>query len=480
MGFTRGGLLTGLVLPMVITSVVGAFAAFGVAVALSSRFPVGLAGRVEPDRGFHVDWLVLAPGVAVVVLVAVAGAALSAVRATSARRARAGIGSRSTVSRLLPRAAPLPAVIGAGLALERGDGGRALPVRPALAGAVAAILGVVAAFGLLGGIDDALHRPDRSGQFWDIGTRTDGDSADMLALVQGDDQMTEVSVLSFTDVDVDGAGLPAYALEPVKGNPTYTVLTGRKPASPGETVLGPATAKALHKGIGDEIKVGGRDGHALRVVGLGLLPQTPHFSFDQGAWVTKEGFEALIPTVDKEALHESVLLGVGGGLSIEGGIARLMAKAPPGAEFQPSGLPQDVSYLRNVRALPKALAAFLVLLGLGALGHVLVTAVRRRRHDLAVLRAIGFRPSQVAGCIVWQAVVVTVVALVIGIPLGIVAGRWAWRWVADSTPLLYVPPLAAAAILLVIPGALVMANLLAAWPARRAARLRPAEVLRAE
>ena len=56
-------------------------------------------------------------------------------------------------------------MIGAGLALERGDGDRALPVRPALAGGVAAVLGVVGAFGLLHGIDDALAatrpvRPD--------------------------------------------------------------------------------------------------------------------------------------------------------------------------------------------------------------------------------------------------------------------------------------------------------------------------------
>jgi ABC-type lipoprotein release transport system permease subunit len=106
--------------------------------------------------------------------------------------------------------------------------------------------------------------------------------------------------------------------------------------------------------------------------------------------------------------------------------------------------------------------------------------VRRRQHDLAVLRTIGFRPLQAASCIVWQAIVVVLVALAIGIPLGIVAGRWAWRWVADSTPLLYVPPLPAVVVVLVIPSALMAANLLAAWPARRAARLRPAEVLRAE
>ncbi len=85
-----------------------------------------------------------------------------------------------------------------------------------------------------------------------------------------------------------------------------------------------------------------------------------------------------------------------------------------------------------------------------------------------------------ASCVVWQSVTVAVVALVIGIPLGIAAGRWSWRWVADATPLLYVPPLAALAIVVAVPAALVLANAMAALPARRAARLRPADVLRAE
>src|SRR5207237_7302721 len=101
-----------------------------------------------------------------------------------------------------------------------------------------------------------------------------------------------------------------------------------------------------------------------------------------------------------------------------------------GIEIDTEGsLPQDVSLLQNVRSLPRALAAFLAVLGVAALGHALVTTVRRRRHDLAVLRAIGFRPRQSAACIFWQAVTVASVGLALGLPLGVVVGRISCGWV---------------------------------------------------
>ncbi len=82
--------------------------------------------------------------------------------------------------------------------------------------------------------------------------------------------------------------------------------------------------------------------------------------------------------------------------------------------------------------------------------------------------------------VVTQASVLAVIGLVFGVPLGLALGRTVWRAVADYTPLEYVPPIAAWVLLLVGPAALLIANLLAAWPGRRAARLRIAHILRAE
>ena len=73
-----------------------------------------------------------------------------------------------------------------------------------------------------------------------------------------------------------------------------------------------------------------------------------------------------------------------------------------------------------------------------------------------------------------------VIGLLFGVPLGLAIGRTVWRVVADYTPVQYVPPMAVWALLLVGPAALLIANLLAAWPGHRAARLRIAHILRTE
>lgn len=477
-GFTRNGLLAGLLLPLTLTAMIGAAVALVAAVVLSQWFPVGLAGQLEPDGGMHADWLVLLPGAALVAAATVGGAAIAALRATAASPRRTTITTAFSLTRALRRLPALPAVIGAGLALERGEGSRALPVRPALASGITAVLGVVGAFGLLAGIDDALARPERSGQFWDAGLSSAGAAgvSEIVSALEGDEQVSGLTVLRTIDLDVDGVTVPVYAMDSAKGDRSFTILKGRSPVGDQGVVIAPATARAVDRGIGDVITIGGRE---VNVVGLGLLPQTPHFSFDQGMWVSAEGFEALAPAAPEGSLSEEVLVEFAPGVAADAAVPAI-ADRLPGVEIESQELPQDVAYLKNVRTLPKALAGFLVLLGVGALGHVLATAVRRRRHDLAVLRALGFRPLQVAACVSWQAVTVCIVALVIGIPLGIAAGRWSWRWVADSTPLLYVPPVAAAVVLVSVPAALLLANAMAAVPARRAARLRPAEVLRAE
>jgi predicted lysophospholipase L1 biosynthesis ABC-type transport system permease subunit len=151
----------------------------------------------------------------------------------------------------------------------------------------------------------------------------------------------------------------------------------------------------------------------------------------------------------------------------------------PGTIFEPRPH-AEVRNLQRVDNLPGLLAGLVGLLGLATLAHTLVTSVRRRRRDLAVLKTLGFVRGQVAATVAWQATTFAVVALAVGVPLGLAAGRWAWRLTADALGVASGAVVPGPAILAVVVGTLAAANLVAAGPGRAASRLRPAAALRSE
>ena len=86
----------------------------------------------------------------------------------------------------------------------------------------------------------------------------------------------------------------------------------------------------------------------------------------------------------------------------------------------------------------------------------------------------------ITATVAWQATTVVVVGLVVGIPLGLVAGRFVWGLLADQLGVSGDPTWPVLGIVLLVPSALLLVNLVAALPARRAARTLPAVVLRSE
>jgi ABC-type antimicrobial peptide transport system permease subunit len=76
--------------------------------------------------------------------------------------------------------------------------------------------------------------------------------------------------------------------------------------------------------------------------------------------------------------------------------------------------------------------------------------------------------------------VTTAVALVVGIPAGIVVGRLAWRAFADELGVAAGPVIPLRWVAATLVGGLVVALVAAALPARIAARIDPAAVLRSE
>ena len=129
---------------------------------------------------------------------------------------------------------------------------------------------------------------------------------------------------------------------------------------------------------------------------------------------------------------------------------------------------------------PVLLGAALAAGAVVALGLTLITSVRRRRHDLALLKTIGFTRRQLSATVAWQATIAVAIGTVIGIPLGIIVGRSMWDVFARAIDVVPQPTVSALTIALIAAGALLLANLVAAIPARQAARTRIAVLLRSE
>jgi ABC-type lipoprotein release transport system permease subunit len=140
---------------------------------------------------------------------------------------------------------------------------------------------------------------------------------------------------------------------------------------------------------------------------------------------------------------------------------------------------QIVNY-RSIGSMPVILAAGLAIGALIALALTLVASVRRRRPDLALLKALGFTPRQLAAVVAWQSSVAALVGIVVGIPIGIIVGRQLWIVFARNINAVPDPTVPLASVLLVGFGALIFANLIAALPGWIAARTPSALALHVE
>jgi hypothetical protein len=466
-----------------------------VAAIVASRWmPIGAALYSEPHPGTSADWLILGPGWVLAPLLVALGSAAAAALVLTARRRRA-VPRRSGVAAAAAAAGfGVPVVVGARFALEPGRGRSAVPVRPALLGAVAGVLGVLAAFTFAAGVSDAAANPARFGQTWQLQTYLGQSGQDfgpaasqVLRTVAADPEVTGVDDVRIGGAQSGRVSVESFTYAPVAGTRVRAVLTdGRMPSAPDEIVLASTTASEMHAATGSVVRLAGAAGpRALTVTGIGFVPSSPHNYYDDGAWLTPAGFDRLFRDAHYPFKFHVATVALRPGADIEAVAHRLTAKAAAikgGQAFAFTPVPplEQLQALRDVAALPLTLSAFLAALAIGAVGHALSTAVRRRGHELAVLRALGLTRWQSRLVIVTQATLLAAIGLAFGIPLGIAIGRTLWRAAADMTPLAYQPPLAALALLLIVPLALLAASLLAAWPARRAARLRTAHILRAE
>jgi hypothetical protein len=488
LGMTSGQLVAAVLLRGALVGVGGALLAMAVAVMLSPLAPIGLAGRAEVEPGMAADAPVLILGAAGLLLVVLARTGLAswaATRTSGLVQGRRGAARPSRIGDGLAGAGGSPsAVIGTRLAFESGQGGAALPARTAAVGAVVAVAAVAAALTFGSSLGHLASSPVLQGWVGDaiVGDpRSPIDGPDRAArrlaanpLVGG---FSSLSIPPDQDIRVDGVTLVAIGIDPLEGTVLPPALQGRQPHSAGELALGPASLRRLDREVGDVVELDAGDRrHRLRIVGTTLLQSrlSNDLTLGAGALLTLDDLRRLVPDAAPNMFLVEYVQGAdpeAAFQSLRRDFGRIVLRPLDN---------EEVENLSRVGSLPYVLAGLLALLGVGTIGHTLVSSIRHRRRDLAVLKTLGFVRGQVRATVAWQATGFAVLAVLVGLPLGIAAGRWAWNLVNQGLHSLAGPVTPTLAVLVVAPATVLAANLVAALPARAAAATRPAVVLRSE
>lgn len=434
LGMTRWSRVATLTMPMTVVAVGGALAAVTIAAAVSARFPIGLARQLEPDPGTSIDVPILVAGAALIALVMVGLATLASARVV----ARAGQPDRAALGSSRPRSLASAAastgfgptvVTGVRLATEPGRGRTAVPVRPAMLGAVLGVTGLVATLVFSATLDQLVSSPERWGWSWDV-SFPDTDTVRAGLTAQRDD-IDAMADAAYVPVVINGDAVNALGLAPTKGSIDPVVVAGRPPRGPDEVVLGADTLARENVAIGDIVTAESPSGpQELSIVGRGVFPSVEdRLPLADGAALTLAGIERLDDPENPQGVHRVVVRWRD---AADSDAATAAVSTAGDEDPQLPRLPAEVERVTQVDRLPELLAGFLVLLAVLAVGHATLTLTTRRRAELGMLATIGFVRRQLRSTLGWQSATAALIGLVLGIPAGIIVGRLAWVATAAS------------------------------------------------
>jgi FtsX-like permease family len=481
-------------LGIVISLLLGAGGAVVVAIALSPLLVFGPLQSVVPAQGFTVDWTVL--GLGALALVVVLGGFAAALNLRSAPGLRAArLANRPLrAPHIIPAAAgvdvPVPTLLGLRFALEGGRGRTSVPVRSTILAATLAIVVVVGSLTFGSSLNTLIGTPRLYGWNWSAMLESDAGYGNVpqtqaARLLDNDHSVTGWSGIDFDSLLFDGQAVPVIA-GTTRARIGPALLSGHEADAPDQVVMGPETLSDLHKRLGDTVRVsGGSKSTVLHIVGVATMPTVGigyglHLSIGSGAYVDKSlippsvpallglsdpGPNAILvrfaPSVSAAAAQHSLAAMVKSLNQLESGAAGILSFT----DIRPA----EITDYQAIGAAPLILAIGLSAGAVGALTLALLTSVRRRRRDLALLKALGSTRGQLFAVVAWQSTVTVALGVCIGVPLGIVFGHVMWDLFAHELFAIADPTVPLLAVGLVALGALILANVVAAIPGRRAA-----------
>ncbi len=465
-----------------------------VAAALSSLFPIGLAAIAEPHPGFSIDATTLAITVGVSTLVIVAAAAWPNWRASvrsswAVRPTEAAIGRSRTAALARTSGAPATMVAGIGFALERGRGRLAGPVRSTIAASVIGIAALAAAVVFSSSLSNLLATPRLYGVQWDaLISSTNGEGVSLAPakpVLASDPDIAAVSQ-GYTGVPLASGrmALAGEAIDDVRGSSLQpTLLTGRLPLTDDEVALGTLDLKQLHTHVGGTIPLviaGIGQARTYHVVGTAVFPDLNDLiNLGRGVDLTTGALRAAAGSHTPPA--DTILVRFRPDTDRAAALARLdrgVAQRSPDLNAAAPWQPVDLVNFGRVQYLPLLVGGLLAVLAIGTLVHLLLSSIRSRRSDLAVLKVLGFLPRQLRRTIAWQANTIGALALVMGLPIGLIIGRWLWIAFTNQLGVETITRTPWLAGSLLVVAVLAAVQVIAIVPARTAARTDPGQALR--
>ena len=485
---------------IVLSIIAGSLLAGLVAIAIS---PLGLLGPIRPylSNGVNVDWTIVGLGTAVAALALFTLALVVALRVVPRRSRvleRTAKVPGSSAARVAANAGlPVSAVTGIRLALEPGTGRNSVPVRSAILGTVFALIIVTSTITFGASLHTLVAKPALYGWNWTYemnggGGFGDIPSAGAAKLLDESKYVSAWSGIYFGELKIDGQNVSVMGASPrAKVGPP--ILSGHGFNELNQIVLGTATLNQLHKQVGDTVEVSsGAVKTKLRIVGTATLPTigpagATHLKMGSGAVLSYK----LIPASQRNLFDvtsgpNAILVRIKPGANQSAALrsfSTILTKLGGnnnGAQAQGVQRPAQIINYGSLGKTPVVLGAALAAGAVVAMGLTLITSVRRRRRELALLKILGFTRRQLAAAITWQSSVATAIGTVVGVPLGVVLGRFLWDLFAREIYAVPSPDVPISSVVLIIVGAMILANLVAAIPGRVAARTPTALLLRAE
>lgn len=467
-----------------VIGVVGAF-------VVSPLMPIGTARVAEPNSGFSFDGGLMGLVAAATIVVFLVMAAWPLWRSTkAAQHVTAASPKPSLPARSATLAGFSPAMsTGMRHALETGRGSTAVPVRSSLLSVALAIVALAAALTFGAGLDHLLDSPHQYGWNWDAHATTNDDSSiadEALKVLDADPAVEAAASVDGPPVRLENVPFDAIALKQHKGEIEPVVIDGRAPRAANEIALGVKTLRDAHAHIGSTVRasIAAIEGGSasFTVVGTVVIPPNSDTArLGSGGVLTYDGELAMVPMGYTGIPPISdVYWRFAPGVDKKQALTRIVKAIGDKYDIDTPRRPGDLVNFGQVQNLPLLLAGLVAVLAAATLVHTLVTSIRRRRRDLAILKMLGFVPTQVRWAVAWQATTFVSAALLIGLPVGIAVGRLIWTVFARQLGTLPEPVTPSLQLLLTIPGAVVLANMIAAVPAMMAGRMKPALALRAE